>query len=54
MLAPFLIVKANSEVRRAGTYGVLKLTLTDRSYSWQFIPAADSSLTDSGETATHD
>jgi hypothetical protein len=54
VLAPFLIVKANSEVRRAGTYGVLKLTLTEHSYAWQFIPVADGSFTDSGETATHD
>ena len=52
--APFLTVRANSEVRRAGTYGALKLTLTDRSYAWQFIPVAGSSFTDSGETATHD
>ena len=53
MLAPFLIVKANSQVRGSGTHGVLKLTLTDRSYSWQFIPVAGSSFTDSGEAATH-
>jgi len=54
VLAPFLIVRANSEVRGAGTYGILKLTLTDSSYAWQFIPVAGSSFTDSGETATHD
>jgi hypothetical protein len=53
-LAPFLIVKANSEVRRSGTCGVLKLTLTEHSYAWQFMPVAGSSFTDSGETATHD
>jgi hypothetical protein len=54
VLAPILTVRANSEVRGAGTYGVLKLTLTDHSYAWQFIPVAGSSFKDSGETATHD
>jgi len=53
VLAPFHIVRANSEVRGSGTYGVLKLTLTDHNYAWQFIPVAGGSFTDSGETATH-
>jgi hypothetical protein len=38
----------NSEVRNSGTQGVLKLTLSDGSYSWQFIPVAGKSFTDSG------
>jgi hypothetical protein len=49
----FVTTTANSEVRNVGTYGILKLTLTPDSYSWQFIPIAGSTFTDSGETATH-
>jgi hypothetical protein len=39
-----------SEVRNAYTYGVLKLTLSSSSYSWQFIPIPGESFTDSGTT----
>ncbi len=42
-----------SEVRNASTYGVLKLTLRSSSYSWQFIPVAGESFTDSGTTRCH-
>jgi len=34
-------------------FGVLKLTLGDGSYSWQFIPAAGSTGTDSGTGSCH-
>src|SRR6266566_2285067 len=44
---------ANSEVRNSGTPGVLKLTLAANSYSWQFIPIAGLSFTDSGSGACH-
>jgi hypothetical protein len=44
---------ANSQVRNAGTFGVLQLTLHAHSYDWQFIPIAGSSFTDSGTQATH-
>lgn len=40
--------KANSEVRNATSYGALKLTLHPGSYDWQFVPAAGSTLNDSG------
>lgn len=40
-------VSPNSEVRFS-TYGVLKLTLSPESYSWQFIGIPPSSVTDSG------
>ncbi len=50
---PFATIRANSEVRGTGTYGVLRLTLKTHSYSWQFVPVAGSSFTDSGQTATH-
>ena len=39
-----------SEVRNADTYGVLQLTLSPTSYSWQFIPIAGETFTDSGTT----
>ena len=44
---------ANSQVRNAGTFGVLQLTLHAHSYDWQFIPIAGSTFTDAGTQATH-
>ena len=46
-------IRANSQVRSSGTYGVLKLTLHANSYDWQFIPVAGKTFTDSGTQATH-
>ncbi len=46
-------VAANSEVRNADTFGVLKLTLHPTSYDWQFVPEAGKTFTDSGTTACH-
>ena len=42
-----------SEVRNASTYGILKLTLSPASYSWQFIPVAGKSFKDTGRTDCH-
>jgi hypothetical protein len=39
---------ANSVVRNSDTYGVLKLTLHSNSYSWEFIPEAGGTFTDTG------
>jgi 3',5'-cyclic AMP phosphodiesterase CpdA len=39
---------ANSEVRIGDTFGVLKVTLDAGSYSWQFVPVAGETATDSG------
>lgn len=44
---------ANSEVSNATTHGVLKLTLGAQSYSWQFIPVAGGTFSDSGSAACH-
>ncbi|MGH7607419.1 MAG: metallophosphoesterase family protein, partial [Gemmatimonadales bacterium] len=41
------------EVQQVGTWGVVKFTLDSASYSWQFIPAAGGSFTDSGTTNCH-
>lgn len=39
---------ANSELRNTDTYGVLKLTLTPRHYTWEFIPEEGKTFWDSG------
>jgi hypothetical protein len=44
---------ANSEVRDALTFGVLKLTLHPTSYEWSFVPTAGGTFTDSGTTPCH-
>ena len=41
-------IKANSVVRGNVAYGVIKLTLGAGTYSWQFVPVAGSTWTDSG------
>jgi hypothetical protein len=50
---PFAVPKPNSEVRNADTFGVLKLTLHEKSYDWQFIPEAGKTFTDSGSGVCH-
>jgi acid phosphatase type 7 len=50
---PFETVQPNSEVRNANTYGVLKLTLHQSSYEWQFVPVEGQTFTDSGTTNCH-
>jgi hypothetical protein len=47
-------IKANSEVRNNDTFGVLKLVLDPTSYSWEFLPVAGKTFTDSGTTKCHD
>ena len=41
---------ANSEVRNGDTNGLLKLTLHNGSYSWEFIPEPGKAFTDSGNS----
>lgn len=41
-------IQANSQVRNNTTHGVLKLTLGSSAYSWQFLPVAGSTFTDTG------
>jgi hypothetical protein len=52
-LRPFATIRPNSEVRDANTWGVLKLTLNPDSYSWQFVPVAGQTFSDSGTTSCH-
>lgn len=49
----FGTIRPNSEVRNSTTYGVLKLTLHSNGFSWQFVPEAGKTFTDSGTTACH-
>jgi uncharacterized protein YjdB len=44
---------ANSQVFNGSTFGVLKLTLSAGTYSWQFIPVSGQSFTDSGSGTCH-
>jgi hypothetical protein len=50
---PWGTIRANSQVRSTGVFGVLQLTLGLHSYSWKFIPVAGKTFTDSGVQATH-
>jgi acid phosphatase type 7 len=48
-LRPFgPVIRANSEVRSSGTYGVLKLTLRAGRYEWAFVPQPGATFTDAG------
>ncbi|PZG19552.1 CBM96 family carbohydrate-binding protein [Nonomuraea aridisoli] len=49
----FGTILPNSEARNSDTYGVLKLTLSASSYTWQFVPQAGKTYTDSGTTNCH-
>ena len=51
-LEAFGPVAANSE-SRSNTYGVLKLTLRQSGYDWQFVPTPGNTFTDSGSGACH-
>jgi acid phosphatase type 7 len=50
---PFGAPHANSEMRDATAFGVLKLTLRSGGYDWQFIPEAGKSFMDSGSGTCH-
>lgn len=52
-LRPFATIAANSQVRKAGTYGVLKLTLREGGYDWRFVPVAGQTFTDTGTGTCH-
>ena len=44
---------ANSEVRVEGSWGILRLTLGNGTYSWQFLPTGGGSALDSGRDVCH-
>ena len=45
--------KLHTEVRQAGAFGVLELTLHASGYDWRFIPEAGASFADSGSGGCH-
>jgi hypothetical protein len=45
-------ITEGSEAHATNVWGVLKLTLSDSSYRWQFIPTAGQ-FTDSGDARCH-
>lgn len=47
-LTGFPLIRLNSEVRNAATFGVLELTLYPNGYAWRFVPEAGGAFTDSG------
>jgi PKD repeat protein len=52
-LRAFVTTAANSEIRNATSWGVLKLTLHPSSYDYSFIPIAGQTFTDAGTGACH-
>ncbi len=50
---PFTSVQANSQIRNAGTFGILELTLRRFGYAWTFAPVPGETFTDSGVAACH-
>jgi acid phosphatase type 7 len=51
-LRPFEELAPNSELRAAVSHGVLKFTLHDRTYDWEFVPTSGS-FSDRGSAACH-
>jgi PKD repeat protein len=52
-LAGFTTIAANSEIRNNQTYGVLKLSLRATGYTWEFVPIAGKTFTDTGSGFCH-
>ncbi len=51
-LYSFATIRANSQVRMTGSYGLVQFTLHPSSYDWKFVPTSGS-FADSGTTACH-
>jgi hypothetical protein len=49
----FGTTQPNSEVRRTGVYGVLKLTLSTDTYQWQFVSVPGPTFSESGSGTCH-
>ena len=50
----FAQFKRNSEARSSNSFGVLKLTLREESYAWEFVPVDGSGIHDHGEAMCHE
>ncbi len=49
----FTTIAANSEVRDATTFGILRLTLQPGGYAWSFVPEPGGSFRDTGSGSCH-
>jgi len=49
----FGTIRPLSEVRDGASFGVIKLTLRSNDYTWEFLPAAGYTFTDSGTETCH-
>ena len=49
----FGTIQPNSQARNSGAAGVLKFTLHANGYSWQFVPVAGQTYSDSGSGSCH-
>ena len=52
-LSLFLLQRADSEAKDNSTHGVLKLTLKQRGYEWEFLPVTEGGYTDHGAALCH-
>ncbi|MFZ6779084.1 metallophosphoesterase family protein [Undibacterium sp. Ji83W] len=52
-LTPMFFPKGATEIRDNSTHGVLKLSLHDKSYEWEFLSVPGQSLIDKGRAACH-
>ena len=52
-LSPALLRRANSEAINTRSHGVLKLTLHEHGYDWEFLPVAKDGFTDKGSASCH-
>jgi hypothetical protein len=46
-------IQPNSEARKAGIFGILKLELKPAGYTWRFVPVSGTTFTDTGEASCH-
>jgi len=44
---------SNTVIRSSGTFGVLKMTLSPSSFSWEFVPEPGSAFSDAGSAPCH-
>jgi acid phosphatase type 7 len=47
------VVAPNSEVLNSSTFGIIKFSLSATGYTWQFVPIAGKTFTDSGSGTCH-
>ncbi|MDE2427338.1 MAG: metallophosphoesterase, partial [Burkholderiales bacterium] len=52
-LTPMFLPKDTTEIRDNSTNGVLKLSLHEKSYDWEFLPVPGQQFTDKGSASCH-